>query len=96
MSSQTNGSGRRPLFLSTRSASKSRSVQPRKSTPVAIIQGLEEDDPGGVWIPNLGWWDMECCLEQQDDGFLEIMYMLRLYCLFVLGFCFDLFLYFCL
>jgi hypothetical protein len=55
---------------------------------------LEEDDPGGQWIPKLGQWDIECCLEQQDDGFLEIMHVFRLYCLFVLGFCFHLFLYF--
>jgi hypothetical protein len=45
---------------------------------------IQEDDPGGHWIPKLGRWDIECCLEQHD-GFLEIMYVFRLYCLFVLG-----------
>jgi hypothetical protein len=34
----TNGSRRHPSFLSTRSASKSRSPQPSRPTPVAIIQ----------------------------------------------------------
>jgi hypothetical protein len=57
-------------------------------------RGLEEDDPGGERIPKLGQSDIECCLEQQDDGCLEIMYVFRLCCLFVLGFCFLLFLYF--
>jgi hypothetical protein len=58
-------------------------------------RGLEEDDPGGKWIPKLGPWDKECCLEQQDDGFWKLCMCLDcivlLFLVFVF-FCFYIFL----
>jgi hypothetical protein len=53
-------------------------------------RGLEEDDPGGLWIPKLGRWDVERCLEQQDDGFWKLCM-----CLDCIVFLFLVFVIFC-
>jgi hypothetical protein len=58
-------------------------------------RGLEEDHPGGYGIPQLGRWDIECCLEHQDDGFWTLCMCLDCIVFFVLGFvffCFYIFL----
>jgi hypothetical protein len=54
----------------------------------------EDNAQGGLQIPKLGHWNIMYCLEQLYDSFWKLCMYLDCIVIFVLGFCFFLFLYF--